>query len=138
VHQDTCRGQYSTATVFLGFSRGAYIARALAGFLTKVIPPLNRRNFLTYCAQCGLLLKDNFEQVSFAFKLYSRTDQDGMTLAAKFKESFCRVVSVEFVGVWDTVASVGLLRERTLPFTDSNRGIRTFRHALALDEVGKV
>jgi uncharacterized protein (DUF2235 family) len=41
------------------------------------------------------------------------------------------------LGVWDTVASVGFLRERTLPFTESNRGIKTFRHALALDEVRK-
>jgi hypothetical protein len=33
------------------------------------------------------------------------------------------------------VASVGMLRSKTLPFTASNQGIKTFRHALALDEV---
>ncbi|EEB98525.1 hypothetical protein MPER_01948, partial [Moniliophthora perniciosa FA553] len=34
----------------------------------------------------------------------------------------------------DTVASVGLIMTRTLPFTNSNKGIRIFRHALSLDE----
>lgn len=35
----------------------------------------------------------------------------------------------------DTVASVGLIMGRTLPFTTSNTIIKTFRHALSLDEV---
>jgi uncharacterized protein (DUF2235 family) len=102
-----------------GFSRGAYVARALAGFLTK----------------CGLIPKDNREQVHFAYELYKREDVAGIALAARFREGFARHVAVEFVGVWDTVASVGILRDTTLPFTDTNRGIKTFRHALALDEV---
>jgi len=101
-----------------GFSRGAYIARALAGFLNKI----------------GLLLKDNEEQVAFAYKLYKRTDTRGVKLASNFKKTFCRDVKIEFVGVWDTVASVGILNGRTLPFTTSNDAIKTFRHALSLDE----
>lgn len=35
----------------------------------------------------------------------------------------------------DTVASVGLIMGRTLPFVNSNTSIKTFRHALSLDEV---
>jgi len=35
----------------------------------------------------------------------------------------------------DTVASVGVIMGRTLPFTNSNSSIKTFRHALSLDEV---
>lgn len=35
----------------------------------------------------------------------------------------------------DTVASVGLFWSPSLPFTNSNNGVKTFRHALALDEV---
>jgi len=35
----------------------------------------------------------------------------------------------------DTVASVGVIMGRTLPFTNSNTSIKTFRHALSLDEV---
>ena len=35
----------------------------------------------------------------------------------------------------DTVASVGMLMSKTLPFTTANTTIKTFRHALSLDEV---
>lgn len=40
------------------------------------------------------------------------------------------------MGVWDTVASIGLLRSpfKSLPFVDLNPHIRVFRQALALDE----
>ncbi|KAL5520131.1 hypothetical protein ACEPAG_1791 [Sanghuangporus baumii] len=104
-------------TIF-GFSRGAYTARALAGFLTKI----------------GLLPRDNEEQVTFAYKMYKRTDADGLVLAAGFKATFCRPVNIEFLGVWDTVASTGILMSRDLPFTTNNSMIKTFRHALSLDE----
>jgi len=35
----------------------------------------------------------------------------------------------------DTVSSVGVVAGRTLPFTNSNGCVKTFRHALSLDEV---
>jgi len=38
------------------------------------------------------------------------------------------------VGVWDTVASVGVIMGKTLPFVGVNSTIRVFRQALALDE----
>ncbi|KAI0248360.1 hypothetical protein BJV78DRAFT_1131681 [Lactifluus subvellereus] len=98
-----------------GFSRGAYTARALAGMLHKV----------------GLLSKDNTEQVPFAYKLYKSGDD---TVAQGFKATFCRDVPIDFVGVWDTVASVGVVSGRTLPFVDVNTTIRVFRQALSLDE----
>lgn len=98
-------------------------------------------------------MKDNLEQVPFAYKLYERFDPAGIKIAKQFKSSFCREVEVEFMGVWyvfahthvwvpcspqacrDTVCSVGILNGRTLPFVNNNKGIKTFRHALALDEV---
>ncbi|KAF9262999.1 hypothetical protein L218DRAFT_959827 [Marasmius fiardii PR-910] len=101
-----------------GFSRGSYTARALAGMLFKV----------------GLLPRDNFEQIPFAYKLYKRTDDEGITLAAGFKKTYCSTVTVEFIGVWDTVSSVGVIMGKTLPFTNSNSAVRTFRHAVSLDE----
>jgi uncharacterized protein (DUF2235 family) len=36
----------------------------------------------------------------------------------------------------DTVSSVGVIWSRALPFSYSNNAIKTFRQALALDEVG--
>ncbi|KAI0702283.1 hypothetical protein BC835DRAFT_1263977 [Cytidiella melzeri] len=101
-----------------GFSRGAYTARALAGFIHKI----------------GLLPKDNPEQVPLAYRMFKKTDTASIQLAAGFKQTFCRSVQIEFVGVWDTVASVGLLMSKSLPFTTTNTTIRTFRHALSLDE----
>ncbi|KAK0187751.1 hypothetical protein F5146DRAFT_934699 [Armillaria mellea] len=82
----------------------------------------------------GLLPRDNQEQIPFAYKLYKQDDEAGMELSNGFKHTFCRNVQIEFMGVWDTVASVGVVMGRTLPFTTSNRAIKTFRHAISLDE----
>ncbi|KAG7095585.1 hypothetical protein E1B28_006316 [Marasmius oreades] len=101
----------------LGFSRGAYTARSLAGMIHKV----------------GLLPAGNWQQVPFAYKMYTRTDQLGWEQSNAFKKAFSVNVTIDFVGVWDTVDSVGLIPKR-LPFTVSNTIIRTFRHAVSLDE----
>ncbi|KAJ7464704.1 hypothetical protein B0H11DRAFT_72259 [Mycena galericulata] len=101
-----------------GFSRGSYTARALAGMLHKV----------------GLLPRDNPEQVPFAFKMYQNTSAAGLKLAAGYKQTFCQTVHIEFMGIWDTVDSVGVLMRRTLPFTGVNSSIKTLRHAVSLDE----
>ncbi|KAG9124417.1 hypothetical protein FRC07_011703 [Ceratobasidium sp. 392] len=101
-----------------GFSRGAYTARALAGMLNKV----------------GLLPPDNIEQIPFAYSMYKRNDKAGFKASAGFKKAFCRTVRIEFLGVWDTVSSVGMLWPRHLPFTASNTIVKRFRHAVSLDE----
>ncbi|KAH9977574.1 hypothetical protein BJV74DRAFT_149377 [Russula compacta] len=106
-----------TVCIF-GFSRGAYTARALAGMLHKV----------------GLLSKDNLEQIPFAYKLYASSSYRNNELAIRFKKAFSREVPIEFLGVWDTVASVGILSRRTLPFVGANSMIKVFRQALSLDE----
>ncbi|KDQ11570.1 hypothetical protein BOTBODRAFT_177182 [Botryobasidium botryosum FD-172 SS1] len=100
-----------------GFSRGAYTAQALSGMLHKV----------------GLLPACNHQQVPFAWKMYSRDDEAGWEESRHFKQAFSIDVDIDFVGVWDTVNSVGILPKR-LPFTSSNYAVRTFRHALSLDE----
>ncbi|KAG8930843.1 hypothetical protein FRC01_002187 [Tulasnella sp. 417] len=80
-----------------GFGRGAYIARCLAGLLSKV----------------GLVPKVNEEHT--------------------FRRNYSIPVPIEFVGVWETVASVGWIFKH-LPFASSNTITRRFRHAIALDE----
>ena len=82
--------------------------------------------------------RDNPEQVPFAYKVYKRTDADGEILAAGFKQTFARDVTVEFLGVFDTVASVGVVLKKNLPFTTANSAVKTFRHALSLDEVSRL
>lgn len=102
--------------------------------------------------QVGLLPPCNHQQVPFAYKMFTRTDQLGWEQSTAFKKAFSVDVDVEFIGVWsvlyhhtlasrsshlvrfrDTVTSVGLI-PRTLPFTTSNTSVRTFRHAVSLDE----
>ncbi|KZT73241.1 hypothetical protein DAEQUDRAFT_762176 [Daedalea quercina L-15889] len=100
-----------------GFSRGAYTARALAGMIHKV----------------GLLPRSNHQQVPFAYHMFTRDDEWGWTQSRDFKKTFSMDVDIDFIGVWDTVCSVGLI-PHTLPFTSSNSAIKTFRHALSLDE----
>ncbi|TFK63857.1 hypothetical protein BDN72DRAFT_902059 [Pluteus cervinus] len=100
-----------------GFSRGAYTARSLAGMLHKV----------------GLLPACNHQQVPFAYKMYTQQDKEGWAQSNAFKKAFSIDVDIEFIGVWDTVDSVGLIPHR-LPFTTSNTIVGTFRHAVSLDE----
>ncbi|GAA5941076.1 hypothetical protein JCM10213_001707 [Rhodosporidiobolus nylandii] len=104
-----------------GFSRGAFTARALAGMLQQV----------------GLLPAGNEETIPLAWSIYKKTSVQltpTETLAAGFKRSFSREVRVHFVGVFDTVSSVGALYPRTLPFASGTNYISAFRHALSLDE----
>lgn len=102
----------------LGFSRGAYTVRCLAGMLHKV----------------GLLPASNGAQVNFAYDFYKDDTPNGWKMSAEFKKTFCTDVNVYFVGLWDCVASVGFF-PRKLPFSKSpTNSIRYFRHAMALDE----
>jgi len=102
----------------MGFSRGAYTARALAGMLHRV----------------GLLPRHNEEQIRFAWQMFKKTGKGSWAAAEGFKRTFSRDVKITFVGVWDTVSSVGGIIPRTLPYTATNPSVETFRHALALDE----
>ncbi|KAG8732832.1 hypothetical protein FRC11_010666 [Ceratobasidium sp. 423] len=100
-----------------GFSRGAYTARALAGMLHKV----------------GLLPRANFQQVPFAYHMYQRDDEEGWEMSNGFKQAFSVDVEIHFMGLFDTVNSVGLIPHE-LPFAKSNYVVRYFRHAVSLDE----
>ncbi|KZT41755.1 hypothetical protein SISSUDRAFT_1059081 [Sistotremastrum suecicum HHB10207 ss-3] len=100
-----------------GFSRGAYTARALAGMVHSI----------------GLLPRWNTQQIPFAWKYYIDGSPMGLSKASEFKAAFSINVIIDFIGVFDTVASVGIM-SRELPFARSNNAVRVFRHALALDE----
>ena len=49
------------------------------------------------------------------------------------KRTFSMAIPIEFVGVWDTVDSVGIFPKH-VPFTKLCTCIKTFRHAVSLDE----
>jgi uncharacterized protein (DUF2235 family) len=100
-----------------GFSRGAYTARAVAGMLCKV----------------GLLTRGNEELIPFAWHMFKQ--EQNKELAEGFKKTFSRPVSVTFLGLWDTVSSVGWAWDpQHLPYTQNNPSVVTVRHAMALDE----
>ncbi|KAK4698570.1 hypothetical protein P7C70_g7703, partial [Phenoliferia sp. Uapishka_3] len=107
-------------------------ARALAGMVQQV----------------GILLPGNGESINLAYDIYKSNDKwlikpdcgtkdcrkCGELLADSFKRSFSRSADIHFVGVWDTVASVGAVIPRSLPFANGAEAIKFFRHAVSLDE----
>jgi len=114
--------------IFLfGFSRGAYTARAVAGFICMI----------------GLLPPDQLNLLSYALTAYKRTsEKNDLAIAWQFgRVAGGRSTPIEFVGVWDTVASVIVPRRdrlfptlQTLPYTRQNPSVRVFRHAISIDE----
>jgi uncharacterized protein (DUF2235 family) len=115
--------------IFLfGFSRGAYTVRALAGFIHMV----------------GLIRPEQINIADYALTAYKRASaQKKFQIAWDFgRVTAARRVTIHFVGVWDTVASMIVPRPdrlylpslRTLPYTRTNPSVRVFRHAMAIDE----
>lgn len=100
-----------------GFSRGAYSARVLAAMLYKV----------------GLLTQGNEELIPFAWTMFKK-EQDP-ELYKGFRHTFGRRVRVQFLGLWDTVSSVGWFwNPKSLQFTANNPIVDVVRHAVSLDE----
>ena len=118
--------------IFLfGFSRGAYTVRVLAGMLHSL----------------GLLPRGNENLVPYVAKNYQALNKSDFhkwdKLCADFRWTFARPVTenddrrcpVHFLGVWDTVSSVGWLWDLpTYPYTTHNPSIGVIRHAVSVDE----
>ncbi len=115
------------AIYIIGFSRGAYTARSVAGMLGRV----------------GLLTKASLvdERLPAAVRMYQRTDLPEGAFGAsvdEFKHDHCHPADVAFLGVFDTVGALGVpgLNRLAPQFHDVQLGdtVRRARHALALDE----
>jgi len=101
-----------------GFSRGAYSCRALAAMLHMY----------------GLVRRGNEALIPYVLRMFKAKQKD-FPLAAQFKNSFSRECKPHFVGLWDTVSSVGWVYDPvTLPFTYANPDIKIGRHAVSIDE----
>src|SRR5712692_882400 len=103
-----------------GFSRGAYTARALCGMLHII----------------GLLREDNEGLIPYSIRMIKQKHID-FPLAADFKKTFSRDCKPHFVGVWDTVSSVGwVYNVAHFPGTKAthNPDLRIIRHAVSIDE----
>jgi uncharacterized protein (DUF2235 family) len=111
-----------------GFSRGAFTVRALAGLIYR----------------CGLvkchrdeekiedayrLYRNHFEQAKSSEELRRRKEK-----VQEFREKYSHPCSIRFLGIFDTVKSVGYFSPRNLPHTRHNPIVQTVRHALSLHE----
>jgi len=109
--------------VFLfGFSRGAYTARAVAALLHSV----------------GLLHRDTEALLPYAVRYWQSdfgpTSPGGKT-CLEFKATLSRACPVHFIGVWDTVGSVGWINNfRSFPYITHNPEVIHVRHAVSIDE----
>jgi uncharacterized protein (DUF2235 family) len=102
-----------------GFSRGAYMARALASLLYMF----------------GLASRGNDAVVRYVVRMLSQKDRSKFAIAPQFRDTFSRNCVPHFIGVWDTVSSVGLLYNPIkIPYTANNPAIQIGRHAISIDE----
>jgi uncharacterized protein (DUF2235 family) len=121
-------------SVFLfGFSRGAYTVRAVASLLRMygLLRPGNEA-LVPYAIRMMMALKKARETDP---SRYAKTINDYFSLASEFKTTMARECRPWFVGVWDTVSSVGWIENPLkLPFVADNGDIEIGRHAIAIDE----
>jgi uncharacterized protein (DUF2235 family) len=102
-----------------GFSRGAYTARAVAAMLHKV----------------GLLDRGSVNLVPYASRMFKHERREAVWRG--FAKAFGSGggFPVYFIGLWDTVTSVGWVYDPfTLPYTMNNPSVKIVRHAISIDE----
>jgi uncharacterized protein (DUF2235 family) len=111
-----------------GFSRGAYSARVLAGFIHAV----------------GLISPHNLNLLDYAYRAYKRIDENEKAKVFEEVRLYERIlapdrVPIRMLGLFDTVASViesGPIgpRLKSHAFTSRNTSVRSVSHAVALEE----
>lgn len=116
----------------MGYSRGAYAVRSLAGVIDSV----------------GLLRADQAteRQITLAYRHYQSTP--GSPAARAFARAYCHdAVQIEMIGVWDTVKSLGLRLPLLWKWSETQHSFHNHAlgpsvkhgfHALALDETRQV
>ena len=113
---------------FFGFSRGAYTVRSLAGFIRNV----------------GVLKRTKAGLIPKAYDLYRSKSKPDSGRSSKFRKdySWANETPIDFLGVWDTVGSLGIpfsflgfLNDK-YEFHDTklSRIIKHARHAVSIDE----
>ena len=130
-----CRTWQPGDEIYLfGFSRGAYTARSLGGMIRK----------------CGLLKRSpdgnpGADAVNRAYDFYRDVaTKPGDPLAVKFRADRSIEADIHFIGVWDTVGSLGIpVTASWFPFartryqfhdTELSKIVKYAYQALALDE----
>ncbi len=111
-----------------GFSRGAFTARSLVGFITS----------------SGLLKRQTLDHLANAWEYYrTAADRSPAGFCKKYGSDCHKDVRIRFLGVWDTVGALGIpasflgdLSRKDYQFHDTtpSKIVEVARHALAIDE----
>ncbi len=132
------KGEDADRLYLFGFSRGAYTARVLAGFIRAI----------------GLIPKENLNLLDYAYRAYKdiglnvdsgKKDKEGDSRAAFAEINLYqrilqpKILPIKLLGLFDTVGSViesGRYgpRLRSHAFTRTNTSVEHVRHALAIHE----
>jgi uncharacterized protein (DUF2235 family) len=107
--------------IFLfGFSRGAYTVRALASMLQML----------------GLVRPKDYNLVGYATEtLKSKRNSASLHVAAHFKRTFSRRCNPYFIGLWDSVSSIGWAWDPVpVQHTVNDLDLIIGRHAVSIDE----
>jgi len=118
----------------LGFSRGAYTVRVVAALVETIgILPPDQRNLAGYGLTAYKKASGDTPEPQ------ASTDLRAAWLFGNVAGG--RPARVEFIGVWDTVASIIVPRRdrlipslQTLRFTRTNAAVKIFRQAISIDE----
>lgn len=116
----------------IGFSRGAYTVRSIAGLIKN----------------CGILKKQYNQKVFRAFEIYKSrkpNDRPSSEESKAFRQSFSHetlTTKIKFIGVWDTVGSLGVpfklfrRKNRKHRFHDVQLSeiVENAHHAISIDE----
>lgn len=112
----------------LGFSRGAYTVRVLAGLIQML----------------GLLHPNQEHLIPYALEGYRQASRtNSFDVAWRVQEVLnTKRITIRFIGCWDTVSSVIVPWSdqvtaptiESLPYTQSNPSVQVFRQACAIDE----
>ncbi len=124
-----------------GFSRGAYTARAVASLLKMYgLLRIGNESLAPYIIRELLHVDSMFYRLvdklsGGRWKLNDNHVKKKFDKATEVRTVFAtRPCKPDFIGVWDTVSSVGLISPTRIPYTANNADIAVGRHALALDE----
>jgi uncharacterized protein (DUF2235 family) len=106
-----------------GFSRGAFAARAVAALVRAA----------------GLVAAHETHLFDYAWSMLLAREgphhEPDFELQARFKKTFGTPVNIRFLGLFDTVKSVGWIYDPVIiPYTADNPIIQSVRHAVSIDE----
>lgn len=120
--------------IFLfGFSRGAYAVRVLAAMLRAVgLIDAHQPHLFDYA---WTLLTTRMPPRDEDKRAGTRRRGPDFGLLGRFRKVFGRQVKVHFLGLFDTVTSVGWVYDPlTVPYSSNNEMVDVVRQALAIDE----